>query len=131
MNIMMENIITGIVKPLVGLTNKEQKIETQLVRQSEQTHPIQYEEGTIPIGLGVIPLIPTGSVFIPRELVLPKEEKPLEVEIVDSNKQELLPQELGENNTKVQKLDKSDIQQKAETTPTAVGKENQSIDILV
>lgn len=32
-------------------------------------------KGTIPIGLGTVRLIPTGSVFIPRELIVPSEPK--------------------------------------------------------
>lgn len=130
MNITMENIITGIVKPSVGLTGKGQRINEQTVPQSESNSPVQYEEGKIPIGLGVVPIIPTGSIFIPRELVVPQEEKPLEMEIVVSDKQSLIPQKMEEVPTS---QEKKDVEEKIETQdviPTAVVKENPIIDIL-
>lgn len=128
MNITMENIITGIVKPSVGLTGKGQRINEQTAPPGEPSSAVQYEEGKIPIGLGIVPIIPTGSIFIPRELVVPQEEKPLEIEIVISDKQALIPQKMDENTTKKQKSD--NIEQNTETIPTAVGKENPTIDIL-
>ncbi len=130
MNITMENIITGIVKPSVGLPGKGQRINEQTVPQSESNSPVQYEEGKIPIGLGVVPIIPTGSIFIPRELVVPQEEKPLEMEIVVSDKQSLIPQKMEEVPTS---QEKKDVEEKIETQdviPTAVVKENPIIDIL-
>lgn len=131
MNIMMENIITGIVKPINGLTGREQRLEEPVVPRNENI-PSDREEGEVPIGLGVVPIIPTGSIFIPRELVLPKEEKPLEVEVIISDNQALLPQKVE----KKQEGEKSEQAVVAEQnlkveTPTVVGKDSHSLDILV
>ncbi|MGC8737687.1 MAG: hypothetical protein ACP5UA_03450 [Candidatus Hydrogenedens sp.] len=131
MNIMMENIITGIVKPTNGLIGKEQKVEEPAVRQNEASTSIRYEDGEIPIGLGVVPIIPTGSIFVPRELVMPKEEKPLEVDVILSDNHALLPQKVE----KVKEQQKPDnppvVEQSVKTeTPTAVVKNSHSLDIL-
>ncbi|HOQ30916.1 MAG TPA: hypothetical protein PLA12_00230 [Candidatus Hydrogenedens sp.] len=132
MNIMMENIITGIVKPVSGLTGKEQKLEEPAVRKNENATSARYEEGELPIGLGVVPIIPTGSIFIPRELVLPKEEKPLEVEVIPSNNQALLPQkvEKKQEEQKSEQAPASEQDVKIET-PKVAEKDNHSLDILV
>jgi len=132
MNIMMENIITGIVKPINGLTGKEQKLEEPAVRKNEGTAADRYEEGEIPIGLGVVPIIPTGSIFIPRELVIPKEEKPLEVEVIFSDNQALLPQKVEKTEEK-QKSEQASVskQDVKVETPKVAGKDDHSLDVLV
>lgn len=131
MNVMMENIITGIVKPISGLAGKEQRIDESGVQRNESTGSVRHREGELPVGLGVVPIIPTGSIFVPRELIMPKEEEPLDVEVIISDKQELIPQKIEENTTKVQKTDKPDTEQKAEINPAVVRGNTHTIDILI
>ncbi len=133
MNIVMENIITGIVKPAGGPIGKEQSLKEPGTQRNNSSAEIRKEDGEIPIGLGVVPIIPTGSIFIPRELVLPEEEKPLEVEVIISDKQSLIPQNVEEKTKEAQGVSpKPEPEQAKETPPQQTTNTNtHSIDIFI
>ncbi len=133
MNIVMENIITGIVKPAGGPIGKEQSLKEPVTQRNNSSAEIRKKDGEIPIGLGVVPIIPTGSIFIPRELVLPEEEKPLEVEVIISDKQSLIPQNVEEKTKEAQGVSpKPEPEQAKETPPQQTTNTNtHSIDIFI
>ncbi|GEM_PF-1995105 len=134
MNITLENILTGIVKPRGGFIGKGQKVEETEFRPDEASASVQHREGEIPIGLGVVPIIPTGSVFIPRELVIPEAKEPLEVDVVLVDHTALIPQKAEEVSTKTQKTGNEPVNEQKKNTeitaPTAAEKNNHTIDIM-
>lgn len=95
MNIMIENITTGIVKPTNGISEFERKKEAMTVSYAGNT-AVERNEGELSIGLGSVSIIPTGSVFVPRELFMPQQIEPLQMEIIPQSSQNLIPQEIDE-----------------------------------
>jgi len=93
MNIILENIATGMVKPVNGLSGFERKKEAAIVLHTENAS-VEQKESEIPLGVGNVSIIPTGSVFVPRELFMPQRVEPLQMEVTPQNSQDLIPQQV-------------------------------------
>lgn len=78
MDVNVENIKVGAIPSIRTKLETEAHLKKEAEELGEQVTP-----GEIPIGLRPPRLIPTGSVFIPKELVLPKQETPIEIELTE------------------------------------------------
>ncbi|MCX8063781.1 MAG: hypothetical protein N3G21_01250 [Candidatus Hydrogenedentes bacterium] len=77
MNVGTGNINIGGITEVTKVKEAESNPKRKNIDPPQKTQP-----GEIPIGLSVPGLIPTGSIFIPKELVLPEQKPPTEIDVV-------------------------------------------------